>query len=182
MGYVGEPCPGHDDYLGRLAIPYFTKTGVVAFKFRVIPEITGSDRPKYLGLPGATPRLFNAHALLDSPFGDTAVICEGELDPIVVQDVTGLASVGVPGVDAWSPWWARLFAGVRTYMIPDHDPKNERGERPGDRLRASVLSTLPSTTIIRLPEGMDASEYVAAEGPDALREKFGEISNDRKPA
>ena len=59
LGLVVEPLPGHEQYQGRIAIPYITPSGVVDIRFR---KITEDDRPKYMGMPGATTTMFNTQA------------------------------------------------------------------------------------------------------------------------
>jgi DNA primase len=162
---------GHDDYAGRLCIPYVTPTGIVGMKFRALVD---DVKPKYHGT-STPPRLYNSGVLIGD-MGDTAVICEGELDAIVSQQVTGLPSVGIPGVDAWKPSWRRCFAGMTVYMVPDADQPNRRtGERPGEKLLKKVRETIPHLIVIRLPEGHDVTSYVVDEGPDAYREKFPNV-------
>lgn len=173
LGYVAEPWIGHDEYEGRLSIPYLTPTGIVGMKFRAIPELTERQKPKYTGLHGIPPRLYNAHAVLDQA-GDTAVIVEGEFDAIMVQQITGLPSVGVPGVDSWKPYMARVFAGMTVIMIPDADPPNaQTGDRPGEKLVAKIADSIPGLTVIRLPEPNDVTSFVVQEGPEALLERIG---------
>src|SRR6266542_3945846 len=38
LGVVESPEPGHDQYVGRLAIPYLNRAGVVGFKFRCLSD------------------------------------------------------------------------------------------------------------------------------------------------
>lgn len=38
LGYVGNPLSGHEQYAGKLAIPYITASGIVAMRFRALPQ------------------------------------------------------------------------------------------------------------------------------------------------
>jgi hypothetical protein len=56
LGVVEEPEVGHEAYIGRLSIPYITKTGVVDLRFR---SLNPAVEPKYMGMTGAETRMFN---------------------------------------------------------------------------------------------------------------------------
>ena len=77
LGVCRDPLPGHDQYEGRIVIPYLTPAGVVDLRFRCID---GSG-PKYLSLPGHKPRLYNTVALASDP--PVVGITEGEFDALV---------------------------------------------------------------------------------------------------
>ena len=55
LGVVVDPLPGHEQFTGRLAIPYITPSGVVDIRFRAMH---GED-PKYMGMAGAETTMFN---------------------------------------------------------------------------------------------------------------------------
>ncbi|EFC86494.1 hypothetical protein [Parafrankia sp. EUN1f] len=173
LGFVAEPLTGHEDVRGRLAIPYVTPTGVVGFKFRAMPGLSATDTPKYRGLPGAAPRLYNAGTLAYA--AGTVAIVEGELDAIVTQQETGIPAVGIPGVDTWKAYMARCFAGLDVYLIPDHDPVNPRsGERPGEKLVKTLTEAISGLVVVRLPEEKDdPTTFVLREGGEALCERLG---------
>ncbi len=56
LGVVSEPEVGHEQYAGRLSIPYITKTGVVDLRFR---SLNPAVEPKYMGMTGAETRMYN---------------------------------------------------------------------------------------------------------------------------
>ena len=62
LGFVATPEAGHEPYLGKLAIPYLTPSGVVDIRFRSLNNDSG---PKYLSRPGASTHIFNVNALSD---------------------------------------------------------------------------------------------------------------------
>jgi hypothetical protein len=96
FGVVGEPEVGHEQFQGRLSIPYITKTGVVDLRFR---SLNPAVEPKYMGLTGAETKMYN---VLDiDRAGDWIGVCEGELDAITLSVCVGVPCIGVPGANSW---------------------------------------------------------------------------------
>ena len=95
LGVVVEPETGHEAFVGRLSIPYITKSGVVDLRFRSLrPEV----EPKYMGLTGAETKMYN---VLDvEKAGDFIGVCEGELDTITMSACIGIPCIGVPGANS----------------------------------------------------------------------------------
>lgn len=157
LGYVAQPAPGHEPYVGRLAIPYLTPAGVVDIRFRAV---TDTDGAKYLSRPGATPTLFNVAAFFRTSM--TISVAEGELDTIVMDTVSGVPAVGCPGVQLWKPYYNRLFADYQVLVMCDGD---DAGRDFGKRLAKEVDGATP----IHLPDGHDVNSLFAAGGADAVR-------------
>lgn len=163
LGYVAEPTPGYGDgeYVGRLAIPYVTPSGVVDVRFRTL----NNAGPKYLSRPGSTTRMFGVSSLFTAT--TTVGVCEGELDTIVATHVARVPSVGVPGASNWQRHYPLLFEGFqRVFVFAD-------GDQAGRDFARKVAASVEQAVIIDMPDGMDVSELVRAEGPDALRRKAG---------
>jgi DNA primase len=159
LGSVVEPVTGHDMFTGMLTIPYDTPNGVVYIKFRTI----GTDK-KYLA-DGET-RLFNVNALHRA--GGTVVVCEGELDTIIMDAVVGVPAVGVPGVQAWKKHYPRIFEGFeRVLVFADNDSK-EDGSNPGLEMGKRISREVPQAAIVRLPAGMDVTDTFLSEGAEFL--------------
>lgn len=164
LGYVGDPLPGHEMYKGYMAIPYLRwsadkEWAVVSMRFRRLDD----GKPKYMTLAGDRPRLFNTMALLK----DTAniAITEGEIDAITAT-VCGLPAVGVPGSQAWQPWFREPFLGYRNvYVLAD-------GDDAGMQFATQVASALPNGKIIPMPSGEDVNSLVVSKGKDALLERI----------
>ena len=166
LGYVARPRVGHEQMVGRLAIPFRTRAGVRTIRFRALDD----SQPKYLSLPGDRGRMFNPSALFDT---DLAAICEGELDAVVCSSVVGVPAVGVPGVSAWKPHFPRMFAGIpRVLVVIDHDVK-ENGRNPGRELGDRVANALDQAVIITPPEGMDLTDWVLQDGVEIVRKGMG---------
>ena len=170
LGSITEPANGHEMHQGWLSIPYITVLGhCVGFKFRRLDD----GKPKYGSPLGQKSHLYNvADVTLDVP---NIVICEGELDAVVLSGMCNIPAVGVPGVTAWKPHFARLFTGFdRVFIVGDNDVK-EDGSNPGAEFSRRVSSELTNGQIVQLPPGMDINEFYLAEGPDALNNLLGGV-------
>lgn len=161
LGVVSEPDPSHERFQGRLSIPYITPSGVVHIRFRCIEDHGGqtcSDlfHGKYESPAGEETRLYNVNALHDS--SDVIGVCEGELDAEVAT-MTGLPSVGVPGVTNWKPFYYRLFDDYdRVILLGD-------GDAAGREFVATLARNLPNSFRRPMPTNHDVSSYVVENGP-----------------
>ncbi|MGZ6054498.1 MAG: toprim domain-containing protein [Isosphaeraceae bacterium] len=165
LGYVAEPLPGHEMYRGMLAIPYLRwsqESGwtVVSIRFR---RLTGDDGNKYQTVAGDRPRLYNTMALLKiSPI---VAITEGEFDAITAQ-VCGVPAVGVPGAQAWKPYFREPFLGYKeVFVLAD-------GDEPGMQFANTVAKTLHNAKVIPMPPGEDVNSLVISQGKPALLERI----------
>lgn len=162
LGYVAEPCIGHEQYAGRLAIPYATPTGVVDVRFRAV---TDDDSPKYLSRPGAESHLFNVTAFQAE--SDMIAICEGELDTIITHGECGIPAIGIPGANGWKTWYGRAFADYpRVFVLCD-------GDQPGRDLGRKIAQQIELATVVVMPDGMDVNDVYMSEGPDGVRKRLG---------
>ena len=170
IGTITDPIAGHEMYEGWLSIPYITAMGhCVGFKFRRLDD----GKPKYGSPLGQKAHLYNVSDItVDS---GVIVVCEGELDTVVVSGVCGIPAVGVPGVAAWKPHFARLFTGFDTvYIVGDNDVK-EDGTNPGEEFARRVASELVNGQIVQLPPGMDINELYLAQGEEAISNLVGGV-------
>ena len=170
LGTITEPTNGHEMHEGWLSIPYITVMGhCVGFKFRRLDD----GKPKYGSPLGQKSHLYNVvDVTLDV---GSIVVCEGELDTVVLSGMCNIPAVGVPGVTAWKPHFARLFNGFDTvYIVGDNDVK-EDGSNPGAEFSRRVASELTNGQIVQLPPGMDINEFYLAEGPDAINKLLGGV-------
>lgn len=168
LGTITDPLPGHEGHVGWLSIPYITALGLcVGFKFRRLDD----GKPKYGSPLGQVSHLYNVSDITKK--SGRIVVCEGELDTIVVSGILGLPAVGCPGVAAWKPHYARLFNGYDTvYVAGDHDVK-EDGSNPGAEFSRRVASEVMNATIVNLPAGLDISDYYLQNGYEQTRRLFG---------
>lgn len=162
LGVCRDPLPGHDQYEGRIVIPYLTPAGVVDLRFRCID---GSG-PKYLSLPGHKPRLYNTVALASDP--PVVGITEGEFDALVATYLVGVPSVAVPGAQAWtSRRHSRVFRGYeRVLVFAD-------GDDPGRQLANQIARDVPQAVVVDLGNGLDVTDAYLADGVDRIRAKAG---------
>lgn len=167
LGFVADPLPGHERFVGMVSIPYLTDAGTVAMKFR---RIDGSEGAKYDSPPGQKTRLYNARSLANG--GELAVICEGEFDVIAAVSIGITAAAGTPGT-TWLEHWPRCFGDFdRVAVIADHDAK-EDGSDPGMKHAKKVMATIPGAELVTPPAGCDLTDWINEHGGDAVLEALG---------
>ena len=159
LGVVVEPEVGHEAFIGRLSIPYITKTGVVDLRFR---SLNPAVEPKYMGLTGAETKMYN---VLDvDKANDIIGVCEGELDTLTMSSCVGIPCVGVPGANSWKKHYTRLLADFqRVFVFAD-------GDQPGTEFARSLARELP-VTIVQMPDGGDVNSVYVSEGADFILRK-----------
>ena len=145
FGVVGEPEVGHEQFQGRLSIPYITKTGVVDLRF-------------------AETKMYN---VLDiDRAGDWIGVCEGELDAITLSVCVGVPCIGVPGANSWKKHYTRLLADFeRVFVFAD-------GDQPGKEFANSLSRELP-VTIVQMPDNEDVNSCYVKYGSQYIRERMG---------
>lgn len=160
LGVVEEPLIGHEQYKGRLVIPYITKTGVIDIRFRAM----NGEEPKYLGLPGAKTHLYNVPAVFkaDNIIG----LCEGEIDTITLNRC-GIPAVGVPGVNNWKKHYTRILQDFDVvYVFAD-------GDQPGSDFAKHLSKELPFISVIQMPDGEDVNSMFVKEGAGYILTRAG---------
>jgi len=160
LGFVSEPEVGHEPYIGKLAIPYITPTGVVDIRFRSL----GGDGPKYLSRPGANTHIYNITALNSD--GDTLVVCEGELDTVIATQA-GFKAVGLPGANNWKPFYSRVLADWNKVLLFCD------GDNAGREMAKGISRELENVFSVFMPEGLDVNDVYLAEGAEGLRKRAG---------
>lgn len=173
LGVLRNPLLGHEQFRGRLSIPYITPHGVVTFSFRCLAghvckeTITGYDsqgKPrhcaKYRAPLGIDRTLYN---VLDfKKDTDTIYICEGELDALTLS-ICGFAAIAVPGVKNWKDHFTRCFLDYpKVFVVADGD---EAGYRLGAFLTAEVKARA-----IRPPAGEDVNSIYVKGGSHAVQQ------------
>ena len=161
LGVVVEPDVGHEAFVGRLSIPYVTKTGVVDLRFR---SLNPAVEPKYMGMVGATTRMYN---VLDiERAGDYIGVCEGEIDTLTLSAMVGIPCVGVPGANSWKKHYTRLLADFeRVFVFAD-------GDQPGKEFATSLSRELP-VTVVSMEDGEDVNSTYIKHGANYIKEKMG---------
>lgn len=162
LGVVVDPFTGHENYQGRLSIPYITRSGVVDLRFR---SLDGQD-PKYMGLPGATTHLYNVSSFFHAH--DYIAVCEGEIDTLTLSLCCNIPAVGVPGVNNWKKHYNRLLQDFETvYVFSD-------GDQPGMDFAKSLVRELSNVTIIQMPDGEDVNSMFKKHGASYFHAKLEE--------
>lgn len=162
LGVVTEPEPGHEAFVGRLSIPYITKTGVVDLRFR---SLNPAVEPKYMGMTGAETKMYNVTDVEKA--GDFIAVCEGEIDTITLSKLVGLPAVGVPGSNSWKRHYTRLLADFeRVFIFAD-------GDTSGRDFANSLARELP-VTVLQLPDGEDVNSMYVSHGKDYFLDRIGQ--------
>jgi DNA primase len=161
LGVVEEPETGHEQYTGRLSIPYITKTGVVDLRFR---SLNPAVEPKYMGMVGAETKMYN---VLDiERAGDWIGVCEGEIDTLTLSALVGIPCIGVPGSNSWKKHYTRLLADFeRVFIFAD-------GDEPGREFARGLSKELPAT-VVAMEDGEDVNSSFVKYGADYIRDKIG---------
>jgi len=161
LGFVREPEMGHEPYVGKLAIPYLTPTGVIDIRFR---SLNSDGGPKYMSRPGATTHIYNIGALGND--SDVLAICEGELDTVVATQA-GFSAVGLPGANNWKSFYNRVLADwSKVILLCD-------GDNAGREMAKHLSRELDNVFPVFMPEGQDVNDVYLAEGADGLRKRAG---------
>jgi len=160
LGVVKDALPGHEQYLGRLAIPYITPSGVVDIRFRAI----GNADPKYMGMPGAKTSMFNAQVVLTA--SDYICVTEGEIDCITMSVKTSHPSIGIPGANNWKPFYSKILDDFDTVIVLAD------GDSAGMDFGKKVSRELGNVNIVQMPEGHDVNSIVMLEGAEFINERI----------
>ena len=159
LGVVKDALPGHEQYTGRLAIPYITPSGVVDIRFRAI----GNSDPKYMGMPGAKTSMFNAQVVLTA--SDYICVTEGEIDCITMSVKTNHPAVGIPGANNWKPFYSKILDDFDTVIVLAD------GDSAGMDFGKKVSRELGNVNIVQMPEGHDVNSIVMLEGAEFINER-----------
>jgi len=172
LGVLRNPQLGHEQFVGRLSIPYITPHGIVTFSFRCLEQHVCKETILYIGKDGKPRHCAKYRAplgvertlynVLDfKKAEDTIYICEGEIDALTLS-VCGYAAIAVPGVKNWKDHFTRCFMDYpNVFVVAD-------GDEAGYRLGA-FLSTEIKARAVRPPQGEDVNSIYTKGGRDAVR-------------
>lgn len=100
---------------------------------------------KYTSVTGSRAGLFNADALWNT---DRVVICEGEIDAMLLTQYGYPAVSSTVGAGTWKADWVKLFSSVRQiWILYDNDDAGRKGS-------SLVFSTLRRAKIVGYPAGI----------------------------
>jgi DNA primase len=184
LGYVADPMEGHEQYRGRLAIPYLTSTGPVTMVFRCVQDhdCKAIRCPKYLAEDEVYRPIFNVFAL-EKPVPVIYVV-EGELDAIVATSL-GYLSVALPGATRWEEHWGYLWDGYERIVVlcdGDRDKEITRQDgtvqviNAGRSFGAKIKKELrySNVTVLNFPGGHDTTSLIVEQGEQALHDMLKE--------
>lgn len=153
---------GFDEQSGRVTIPIRDADGSVVNVRKWLPVYARTTkqlkRNKITSLPGCgtPPRLFPYDALRQQQI----IICEGELDCIVLHGLGLNAVTSTGGVTAFDKSWIRYFTDKNVVLMLDSDAA---GDRASDELLEKLYKVVRSIKSIVLPE-KDVTDYVVSIG------------------
>lgn len=150
------------------------KRYTIPLLYRLVPfgikrrqsDIDDSINAKYIMAAGSRAGIFNADVLWTA---DACVICEGEIDAMLLTQLGYRAVTSTAGANTWKDDWARFFTHVRDiYLLFDNDAAGREGA-------AKVHATLRRARIVTLPDGVkDVGElWQAGYAASWLRENVG---------
>lgn len=162
IGMVNNPLPGHEQFKGRLAIPYITPTGVVDLRFRSIHE----EEPKYLGLPGAVTTMYNVGDLFTA--NKYICVCEGEIDTLVLHAKAGHKAVGIPGANNWKSHYKNILDDFETVIVMAD------GDSAGQGFAQKISRELSNVRTVQMPDGEDVNSMILKNGVEFINERISE--------
>jgi len=171
LGVVVNPAPGDERFEGWLSIPYLTRRGVKAMRFRNLKDDGGA---KYGQAKGQPTRLYNPEALFGTHL--EIGIAEGEIDALAATEGLGLPTVGIPGATQWTAhqrMWAPLFKDFeRVFILRD-------GDQAGQDLADAITETLKlKARVINMPDEEDVSSMLVQGRAAELTKQFKEDDED----
>jgi hypothetical protein len=172
LGYVARAPKGDERFLGTLSIPYLTRAGVVAIKYRCVePDCQHNKHGgKYMQPAGQKVRLYNAGAFFNT--GDTIGMAEGEIDAIAATEHVGLPTLGMPGAEQWTGHSTIWKIALKDYdMVVFFADGDEAGIKCG-RLVTDDLGPKHGR-LVRCDAGEDVASSIAKGKVDDLRERAG---------
>lgn len=168
LGLVSDPVPGHERFVGWLAIPYLAGPHVVAMKFRCVSDHDCKDVgcQRYDAPAGQKARLYGAGTLATG--GSVAAVVEGEFKAIVVHNVWGIPAVST-SAGVWLDHWPRTLADFdKVLIIADNDDAGMK------HAKDKVLKSLPHGQLVVPPvEFPKVDDWIQSVGADAVREAIG---------
>ena len=168
LGLVSEPAPGHERFKGWLSIPYVTKAGIVAIKFRCCKDhdCKAEGCQRYDAPAGQKAKLYGAADLANG--GEVAAVVEGEFKAMIVKQELGIPAVST-SAGQWMEHWSRTLADFdRVLVIADNDDAGLK------HAKDKVLKSLPQGRLVVPPsEYPKIDDWLNEVGADEVRKAIG---------
>ncbi len=166
LGVVRNPPAIHEQYEGRLSIPYLTDFGPVAISFRCMQDHSCKEagHGKYLKPKNQETTLYGVRSFDDAT--DWIGVTEGELDSLILRQM-GIPAVAVPGATSWKEHWVNVFEDLsRIYVFADGDDAGRKMLGVfRDKLSMPVLK-------VTLPEGEDVNSTFLKYGAEGILKRI----------
>lgn len=158
-----------DNTIDRFMLGWDEKRYTIPHLYRLVPfgckrrqsEINDGIDAKYTSVTGSRSGIFNADILLSV---DGVVICEGEIDAMLLDQCGFPAISSTAGAGTWKEEWTNLFSGVRQiWIMYDNDEAGLEGAR-------KVQASLRRAKIVQYPAGVkDAGELFDQTGVNPIK-------------
>lgn len=137
----------------RYTIPALYRFVPFGVKRRIAADLNDGNPAKYVSATGSRAGIFNADVLWEA---DRVVICEGEIDCMLLNQFGFRAVSTTAGANSWKSEWAKLFSHIpKIHILYDNDTAGQAGAR-------LVQSTLRRAKIVTLPDPLnDVGDLVA---------------------
>lgn len=130
----------------RYTIPALYRFVPFGIKRRIAIDINDGNDAKYVSVTGSRAGIFNADILWEA---DSVIICEGEIDCMLLNQFGYRAVSTTAGANSWKPDWARLFSHISAiHILYDNDAAGRAGAR-------LVQTSLRRAQIVILPEPLN---------------------------
>ncbi len=183
----------------RITIPIYNAEGQLVNLRRYLPKATKQVKMISFAKGFGAPELFPHSVLLEADPDDSIILCEGEWDCILLNQLGFQAVTHTGGVTTWESKWTEQFRGRHVVIIFDvNDKENDLGQKIAWERARTLRDVAASIKVVRLdlPEsyvGGDITNYFVDEGrsPDDLRQLIastpdfsipGEVGSDDSEA
>lgn len=142
---------GYDITRDRYALPVRDENGALVNFRRYLPNAAGHEKMKNAAGHGSPARLY-PYATLSS---EAIVVCEGEWDALLTNQMGFPAITGTHGVSTWRSQWSKLFKGKHVAIVFDCDKEGRVNAR---KVARSLSHHAASVRIVDLPLDKDHAD------------------------
>lgn len=167
---------GWSEKHGRYSFPIKTSKGIIAIKL-YLPDAT-KEQVKWIHADaGSEIGLYPERRITTS---ERVVICEGELDALLTNQMGIAAVTGTGGAGSWKQEWCEAFKDKSVVIVYDND---EAGRNGAEKVSRALIGHAKDSTIVKLPvdkAGGDLTDYF--HGDKATVDDFWELVGSTTPA
>lgn len=172
LGYVEEAIDEtHNNYVGRISIPYYTPAGYanIAFRCTHLPGEECKEIPhhqKYLCMSGMYRPMFNAGILTRGH--EIIYLVEGEINAMIAT-YYGLPAVALGTNLRWEAQWSYMFDGpTRKVALCDGDSVDPKTGKIAGQQFGEMLVDKIGAEMVTFPQGHDVASFNLDRGSDEL--------------